>query len=1069
MNKFCKIALVAIIFCLGLTAAAQTRVACVGNSITFGTGLNDPKTESYPALLQKMLGDKYLVGNFGKPSATLLEKGHKPYVQQEEYSAAIDFGGDIIVIHLGINDTDPRNWPDYRDNFVRDYLHLIDTLKTKNPSARVLIARLTPLSDRHHRFLSGTRDWHEQIQQILPTIARLSGAQLFDFHTPLYARTELFPDAVHPNARGHQIMAQTVYSAITGDYGGLKMPAVYSDNMVLQRNQSLIIRGTANAGEQVSLSIANQKHRATADSNGKWEIKLSPLSTATNLTLQISAPSRTLTYKNVAAGEVWLCSGQSNMEFMLKQTVDASAFIPQARDGDLRLLDFKARWRTDAVEWPKTALDSINELLHFTEPSWTMASPESAAEFSAIGYHFGRILRGALGSDVPIGMICNAVGGSTAEAWIDRRTLEFEMPALLANYLKNDFIQYWCRGRAALNIKQGDNPLQRHPYQPCYLFESGILPLEHFAIKGVLWYQGESNAHNIEAHEQIFPLLVKSWRKYFENPDLPFYFVQLSSINRPSWPHFRDSQRLLAEKLPNTYMAVSSDKGDPSDVHPRDKRPIGDRLARLALRYSYNFTDIIAHGPSPRCAKFTADTVFLTMDYAQGLQTSDNEAIRTFELAADEGLFVAAEAKIISDNCLAVVAKNLKNPRYLRYGWQPYTRANLCNGEGLPASTFQIDYKQKSPISMTKWTSLPDLVGMEGTPSLGVSAPFAGIIDNYLLVAGGCNFPDKPVTEGGAKRYYSEILALDLASAAPQWKSVGKLPQAVAYGGSAQTPNGLVFVGGNNAEKSFSAAYFVRLENGSPVIENLPSLPFTMDNLAACYADGYVYAAGGNANGKASRAFVRLRIEPTVATQWEQLPELPSIARVQPTLAAQSTPKGTMIFLAGGFQEGTLDAAPIIPNDLLAFNPEAKTWTAVSSLPNLKDGSPRSLTGGTAVSLGKDFVLFFGGVNYNCFMAAVDRPRQMQLAKSQKDKARLKELEQEKAQYMHHAPEWYQFNDEILLFDAGRNEWQVLPPTAETARAGAAAAVYGNRLITIGGELKPGIRTPKTFSVEVER
>ena len=168
-----------------IAAKEPIKVACVGNSITYGTGLQNRETEAFPTLIQQMLGDDYLVGNFGKPGATLLYHGHRPYVQQEEFQKALQFKGDIVVIHLGVNDTDPRNWPNYQDEFVKDYLSLIDSFRVVNPKARILIAKMTPLAVRHHRFESGTRDWHQQIQLAIERVAHHANVELFDFFEPL--------------------------------------------------------------------------------------------------------------------------------------------------------------------------------------------------------------------------------------------------------------------------------------------------------------------------------------------------------------------------------------------------------------------------------------------------------------------------------------------------------------------------------------------------------------------------------------------------------------------------------------------------------------------------------------------------------------------------------------------------------------------------------------------------------------------------------------------------------------------------------------------------------------------
>lgn len=666
-------------------AAQPVRVACVGNSITYGTGIEDREHFSYPVQLQQMLGNGYVVGNFGKPGATLLYKGHRPYVEQPEFKEALRFKGDIAVIHLGINDTDPRNWPNYRDKFVKDYLSIMDSLRAANPKVRFILARMTPIADRHPRFQSGTKQWHDEIQTAIETVARVSGAELIDFHEPLYPYPNLLPDAIHPNPEGAGILAKTVYGGITGNYGGLSMSSLYADYMVLQRDVPLDIHGTANTGEKITVEIGGQKASATADNQGKWSVVLSPMQAAEDLTLTITAGKQRKVYSHVAVGEVWLCSGQSNMAFMLCQAESGKEDIAAADDPQLRLFDMKGRWETYDVAWPASCLDSLNHLQYFRETTWQPSTPSSASRFSAVGYYYGRMLRQKLG--VPVGLICNAVGGAPTEAWVDRNSLETSFPNILSNWLQNDFIQDWVRGRAAKNLTNDQTKLGRHPYEPCYLYESGILPLQQYPIKGVIWYQGESNAHNMDAHAKLFSLLVDGWRQNWKNPDMPFYFVQLSSLNRPSWPWFRDSQLRLMKEISNTGMAVSSDHGDSLDVHPRCKQPIGERLARWALAKTYG-QDITPSGPVFSSVTRQADALIVSFLYADGLQISDGKAPSCFEIAEEDGLFHPATATI-EGNKVRLTSPTIKHPRYVRYAWQPFTRANLVNGDQLPASTFR--------------------------------------------------------------------------------------------------------------------------------------------------------------------------------------------------------------------------------------------------------------------------------------------------------------------------------------------------------------------------------------------
>lgn len=698
MKKLCLIIILLLPF---LLKAQPVKVACVGNSVTFGYGLKNPEKESYPVQLQQLLGENYLVKNFGKSGATLLRKGHRPYNEQEEYKNAIAFAGDIVVIHLGLNDTDPRDWPNYGDDFIKDYLTLIQDFRMANPNCKIYICRMTPIGHNHWRFKSGTRDWYWKIQHCIEVVAEQADCQLIDLQEILYHRPDLFPDALHPTKEGAGIIAQQVYEAITGDFGGLQMSGFYSDNMILQRDIPLTISGKANAGDQISVLLRKpekrkakeiQTQQATAGKDGRWSVTLNPTAAGTNYTLMIRCLTSTgsvsseITYKNIAFGEVWLCSGQSNMVFRVDQSIEdeqneIKTYL--ATNPDIRLFNEKCNWLTNDYEWPETALDSVNRLMHFAPAKWEMCNGQNTTEFSAVAFQFGKMLSDSL--NVPIGLILNAVGGSPTESWIDRKTLEFEFPDMLYNWKDSDFIQQWVRDRAKKNIAKSANKLQRHPYEPCYLFESGILPLQGCAIKGVIWYQGESNAHNIETHEKLFPLLVQSWRNCF-GEKLPFYFVQLSSHDRPSWPAFRNSQRLLMSKLENTSMAVCSDFGDRYDVHPRHKKAVGQRLARWALHDLYGF-DVVPSGPLFKSIEMKDNAIFISFDYAEGLHASDGKALRTFEIAEQEGQFVSANAEVVG-NQVKVWNDSIQNPRFVRYGWQPTTDANLVNGDGLPASTF---------------------------------------------------------------------------------------------------------------------------------------------------------------------------------------------------------------------------------------------------------------------------------------------------------------------------------------------------------------------------------------------
>lgn len=347
---------------------------------------------------------------------------------------------------------------------------------------------------------------------------------------------------------------------------------------------------------------------------------------------------------------------------------------------------------TNNEAWDEETLKKIDRLQYFRDTEWQLCTPETAKDFSAVAYHFGKTIYEE--TDVPVGLILNAVGGSPAEAWIDRLTLEHQprLVNMYSNWKNNDYINPWCRERAARNSELSGNPLQRHPYHPSYLYEAAVAGMTRLPISGVIWYQGESNEQNVELHEMLFPTLVESWRSAWGD-DFPFYYVQLSSMatGRETWGHFRDSQRRLLSVVPNSGMAVSSDLGDSTDVHPRRKKEVGERLARLALHHTYGMNGIVPSGPLFHDFSREGGSLRLSFEYAEKLHTSDGEPLRSFEVAEYPGLYYPATAEI-HDNVVRVSSPMVKNPKYVRYGWSSFSDGNLVNGDGLPASTFSGQY-----------------------------------------------------------------------------------------------------------------------------------------------------------------------------------------------------------------------------------------------------------------------------------------------------------------------------------------------------------------------------------------
>jgi sialate O-acetylesterase len=672
----------------------KIRVASIGDSVTKGFGLENPESQSYPSQLQALLGSAYQVENFGVSGTTLLSKGHRPYVLTDEYQRALAYKADLVIIHLGLNDTDPRNWPNFRDDFIPDYLKLIHSFQSlEGKSPKIFICLMTPIFNAHPRFKSGTRDWFWQIQQQIERVAKAAHVELIDLHTPLYSHPDLFKDALHPNQTGAAIIAKTIFQHISGNFGGLKLAPVFMDHMVLQQKSIIHIWGKADSGSKIVGEFNLQVEKCIANESGEWDMYFNPVPAGGPYTLRITAENqKTIILSDILVGELWICAGQSNMEFQLQDAENSSSDISMSNNTNIRLLNWKGIVRPDDTKWDSLSLDKINKL-EFMEGKWKSCSPENAADYSAIGYYFGKMLNENL--NVPVGLIQISVGGAPIEAFIDRKTLEFDpyLVDVLYKWKQNDLIMDWCRERAKLNISLSKNEFQRHPFEPAYIYESGIQVLAGFPVTGVIWYQGESNALNAEYYSHAFPALVKSWRSTFDNPEMPFYFAQLSSLNRPSWSWFRDIQRQLSLSVPNTWMVVTSDLGDSLNVHPKRKREVGARFAKLALAKVYG-RKLEYSGPEVLGFKQNGEQIRIQFNHTVRLKTADGMPIRELEIAGQDGVFEKVKSSMKGKEI--VFTTSIKNVQKVRYGWRPFSRGNLVNEAGLPASTFETEHQLKN-------------------------------------------------------------------------------------------------------------------------------------------------------------------------------------------------------------------------------------------------------------------------------------------------------------------------------------------------------------------------------------
>lgn len=489
----------------------------------------------------------------------------------------------------------------------------------------------------------------------------------------------------------------------------LTLAPVFTDHMVLQRNQELPVWGRADSGARVTVEFNGEKQTTLAGADGRWLIRLAgqPAS-AKPRSLRVSARSESRELTDVLVGEVWLCAGQSNMEWPLAKEMHASAEIPAASHAAIRFFNPTYAGKDRGGDPFSNAEVARLTPSDYFRGMWEACTPESAARMSAIGYYAARELQAALG--VPVGIIHLAVGGSPTEAWIRRETLS-SVPGCRAlldgNWFDNPALEAWCRVRGHENL---DHALSsgtampgsvdggpNHPFKPGFLWSAAIELLQPFALRGVWWYQGESNSLNlarVQQHEILFPLLVHDWRKQWGVDRLPFLYCQLSSIeanpyHSEYWPEFRDSQRRMLDMIPASAMVVTSDVGAPTSVHPLDKLTVGQRLAQLSLAKVYGH-NLKAEGPLAKSARVLDHSLVIRFDYADGLCTRDSQSARELEIAGADGIFFAAEARL-SGSDLILSHPSVPAPQYARYAWTPFSQGNLVNGAGLPASSFLIE------------------------------------------------------------------------------------------------------------------------------------------------------------------------------------------------------------------------------------------------------------------------------------------------------------------------------------------------------------------------------------------
>ncbi len=486
--------------------------------------------------------------------------------------------------------------------------------------------------------------------------------------------------------------------AVSAAQAEVRLAPLFRSGAVLQREQPLPIWGWAAPGEKVTVRFQGETATATAEADGRWYVQLSPRPAATTpQTLVVQGRNR-LQIDDVLVGDVWLCSGQSNMNWPLAQTENAETEIAQAEHPLIR------QFKVPRVPAEEPARD--------VDAKWVACSPKTAGEFTAVGYYFARDLFAR--TQVPIGLVHSSWGGTVIESWISPGVLQAEpefagvmerwrqrladFPAAEQRYVIAR--QRWEEQRRAaeeagqpFRVRAPNAPEGRGSRaQPGSLYNGMIAPLVPAALSGILWYQGESNAGGRAAeYGTLFQRLITDWRVAFQRPELPFYFVQIANYEPPNdpsgqaWAVLRE-QQTSALTLPATGMAVTIDIGDPKDIHPRNKRDVGERLARFARAQLYG-EKLVTTGPRLQQVERRGRALRLTFAEADGLMLRPAET-SSFEVAGADGAFYPAAA-VVKGQRIELTAAEVREPVEVRYAWANAPVATVFNAAGLPAAPFR--------------------------------------------------------------------------------------------------------------------------------------------------------------------------------------------------------------------------------------------------------------------------------------------------------------------------------------------------------------------------------------------
>ena len=679
MKRIFSIAILMMVFVI-VGAKDVQRIACIGNSITKGSWLSHPERDSYPSALQRMLGESWEVDNWGVSGACASTACKNVYMNNSAYGKVKDSRPDVVTVFLGHDDARVSNQKNL-GHFAQGLTDMVRDLKSSNPRMKIIL--LTPTKVSSKAWGNDDDAIRNKVIPFIKEVAQKENVSVVDVYTSIDAK--YFPDGVHPDANGAGRIAQELYKAVTGKAKKyerpLSVPSLFSDHAVLQQCTNVAVWGYGAAGKKVTVKPSWGKAvSAVADADGKWSLRVpTPKASYTKYSMKISQNGQKIELNDLLMGEVWLASGQSNMQmelggFYRTAVIGGPEAIANSANDGLRL------FRVPRGDSQRPQDDVLNK-------GWEVSGPASAVHFSATGFFFARQLQKAL--NIPVGCIESANGGAS-----------------IVSFMSQDAVDEYkdVRGEGITQYyKDFKSPKYGESYTwpqhtPTVIYNAMIHPLLTYNIKGAIWYQGCDDRRHPQLYKKMFKTFMADWRKKWQCGKFPIYYAQIApyGYNDDNGARMREAQEQLESVQDSALMICLMDNGLEKNIHPDDKPTVGFRFAQRVLDKTYHMEGVNSEYPhykSMEVRKKDGKVVLHFTGADDGIAKSV-KPFTGFQIAGKDKVFYNVEAKD-EGNTIVLTPPAGVTPVAVRYCFKDFCVGSVYNMRGNPLSSFRTDTLEK--------------------------------------------------------------------------------------------------------------------------------------------------------------------------------------------------------------------------------------------------------------------------------------------------------------------------------------------------------------------------------------